>query len=57
MVFKRNIVCEGFVISKKHESYTFMLKSLFKVYSTRTSIDLYNIYRWIHDTYNSSINW
>ena len=39
-----NVVCEGFVITKNHDAYTFILESLFQMSSTRSKENVHAIY-------------
>ena len=42
-VGKTNVVCEGFVISKKHDAYCFILNSIFNMCSGRKQSEVYAI--------------
>ena len=43
-VGKINVVCEGFVISKTHDAYCFILNSFFKMCPRRTKHEVYAIF-------------
>ena len=39
-----NVVCEGFVITENHDTYTFILELLFQMSSTRSKENVHTIY-------------
>ena len=39
-----NVVCEGFVITKNHDAYTFILESLFQMSSSQSKESVRTIY-------------
>ena len=43
-VGKINVVCEGFVISERHDAYCFILNSLFKMCPRRKKNEIYAIF-------------